>query len=178
MFRCTMIRRVLVHLCPAVPPAPNKMLEMAKSRFALDVTMMALLPPNSSMVRPRRFPTTSATRSPTRQDPVADIRGRRLSCSRRSPTVEPLPTTREKIAGSTLFSMQTSAAIFVTASAVNGVPEAGFHRVASPQTAAIAAFQLHTATGKLKAVITPTIPRGCHCSRMWWSGRSLAIVRP
>ena len=36
--------------------------------------------------------------------------------------------------------------------------------VVFPQIAARNAFQLHTATGKLNAVITPTIPNGCHCS--------------
>ena len=91
----------------------------------------------------------------------------RRSCSSRSPTVEPRPTTRLNTAGSTPFSRHTSDAIRVTAIAVSGVPEAGFHSVASPHTDAIAAFHDHTATGKLKALITPTTPRGCHCSRMW-----------
>ena len=62
--------------------------------------------------------------------------------------------------------------------AVSGVLLAGFHSVASPQTAAMAAFQLHTATGKLNAEITPTTPSGCHCSYMRWSGRSECMVRP
>jgi len=34
----------------------------------------------------------------------------------------------------------------------------------SPAIAARNAFQDQTATGKLNAVITPTGPRGCHCS--------------
>ena len=36
---------------------------------------MALLPPSSRRDRPRRFPTTSATRFPSRQEPVAETRG-------------------------------------------------------------------------------------------------------
>ena len=34
------------------------------------------------------------------------------------------------------------------------------------------AFQDHTATGKLKAEITPTTPSGCHCSYMRCCERS------
>ena len=50
------------------------------------------------------------------------------------------------------------------ATAVNGTEEDGFQITVSPAIAAIKAFQAHTATGKLKAEITPTIPSGCHCS--------------
>ena len=42
--------------------------------------------------------------------------------------------------------------------AVSGVGSAGFQTTGSPQTAAIAAFHDHTATGKLNAVMTPTGP--------------------
>ena len=42
------------------------------------------------------------------------------------------------------------------ASAVSGVRSDGFQITGSPQTNASAAFQLHTATGKLKALITAT----------------------
>ncbi len=48
----------------------------------------------------------------------------------------------------------------------------------SPQTAAIMAFQAQTAAGKLKAVMMPIGPSGCHCSIIRWRGRSLAMVRP
>ena len=54
----------------------------------------------------------------------------------------------------------------------------GFQMVTSPQTAARKAFQLHTATGKLKALMTPTMPIGCHCSYMRWPGRSECMVLP
>lgn len=39
-----------------------------------------------------------------------------------------------------------------------------YQRTASPQIRASAAFQPYTATGKLNADITPTIPIGFHCS--------------
>ena len=47
---------------------------------------------------------------------------------------------------------------------IAAAPGQGFQTVVSPQMAAMAAFQLHTATGKLNAVITPVGPSGCHCS--------------
>ena len=54
----------------------------------------------------------------------------------------------------------------------------GFHTRVSPQTSAIAAFHDHTATGKLKAVMTPTTPSGCHVSISRCPGRSEAMVLP
>ena len=64
------------------------------------------------------------------------------------------------------------------ASAVSGVRSEGFQITGSPQTNASAAFQLQTATGKLKALITATGPSGCHVSVRRWPGRSDAIERP
>ncbi len=60
-------------------------------------------------------------------------------------------STREKMAGSAPVSRQTRSAILITAIAVSGVFSDGFQIVASPQTAASAAFHDQTATGKLKA---------------------------
>ena len=40
----------------------------------------------------------------------------------------------------------------------------GYQSTGSPQVSASAAFQLHTATGKLNALITATGPSGCHVS--------------
>ncbi len=41
-----------------------------------------------------------------------------------------------------------------------GTFEDGFHRLVSPQIVAIIVFQDQTATGKLKALMVPTTPRG------------------
>jgi len=46
------------------------------------------------------------------------------------------------------------------------------------QTRARAAFQLHTATGKLKAEMIPTTPRGCQVSIMRCLARSEGTVSP
>jgi hypothetical protein len=64
------------------------------------------------------------------------------------------------------------------ASAVNGVFSDGFQMQAFPHTSASAAFQDHTATGKLKEVMIPVGPRGCQVSIIRWLKRSLAMVRP
>ena len=47
---------------------------------------------------------------------------------------------------------------------VSGVFSDGFQMHTSPQTHASIVFHDHTATGKLKALITPIGPKGCHCS--------------
>ena len=161
-----------------MPIAPKKIARSASSRLALGVTITALLPPNSMIVRPNRRWTVSATCCPILQEPVAEINGRRASAIFRSPTVSLDPIVNVKIAGSTSIRRQACSARRVTASAVSGVLFAGFHTTASPHTTASAEFQAQTATGKLKAVITPTTPSGCHCSCKRCLGRSDAMVRP
>ena len=52
------------------------MARRASSRLALGATIRPLLPPSSRSVRPSRLPTTSATRLPIRQLPVAEISGK------------------------------------------------------------------------------------------------------
>ncbi|MNN37639.1 hypothetical protein D3C81_1515970 [compost metagenome] len=54
----------------------------------------------------------------------------------------------------------------------------GFHSTPLPHTSASAAFHAHTATGKLKAEITPHRPYGCQVSRIACCGRSEAMVSP
>ena len=61
---------------------------------------------------------------------------------------------------------------------MSGVRSLGFQTTGSPHTSARAEFQLQTATGKLKAVITATGPSGCQVSSIRCPGRSEAIVRP
>ena len=53
---------------------------------------------------------------------------------------------------------------------MTGVFSDGFQTTASPQTKASAAFHDHTATGKLKAEMTPTTPTGCQVSIMRCDG--------
>ena len=62
------------------------------------------------------------------------------------------------------FFFSTGQMRLIAATALRAAFEDGFQITVSPHTRAINAFQDHTATGKLKAVITPTGPSGCHCS--------------
>src|SRR6266581_1768877 len=105
-------------------------------------------------------------------EPVAETNEIRASSANFCPTVLRSPTSSVKIAGSAPVSLQTRSQILVTAIAVSGVFSDGFQTVASPQTAASAAFHDQTATGKLNAVIIPIGPNGCHCSYIRWPGRS------
>ena len=68
--------------------------------------------------------------------------------------------------------------MFSQASAESGVFSDGFQITGSPQTTARAKFQAQTATGKLKALMTPIGPNGCQVSIIRWPGRSEAMVRP
>src|SRR5256886_16828735 len=140
------------------------------SRSALGVTINALLPPSSRMVRPSRPLTALATLNPMLVEPVADTKGIPGSSANFCPTVLRSPTSSVKIAGSAPVSRQTRSAIFVTAIAVSGVFSDGFQTVASPHTAASVAFQDQTATGKLNAVITAITPTGGHGSLNPWLG--------
>ena len=93
---CTISRRTDVHRWPAVPTAAKAVARTASSRSALGVMMMALLPPSSRIVRPSRRPTTSATRRPMRQLPVAETRGSRPSATMVSPISAASPRHRLK----------------------------------------------------------------------------------
>jgi len=140
-------------------------------------TIAALLPPSSSRLRPRRAATRGATCLPMRVEPVAETSGTRGSSTSASPTSRAPMTTCSRSSGAP-ERRAASCASARHASAVRTVFSDGFHTTESPHTNASAEFHDHTATGKLKAVMTPTTPSGCHCSIMRWPGRSLAIVRP
>jgi len=70
------------------------------------------------------------------------------------------PIIRLKTPSGIPLSYKTSAKILWQAIAVKGVFSEGFQTLTLPQTAAIMAFQAQTATGKLKAEIIHTIPKG------------------
>ena len=98
---------VVVQRCPAVPTDPNNTAGIANLRSASGVMMIALFPPNSRIVLPNLFDTTSAACLPTGVEPVTDMRGIFLLFNSISPTVEPLPTINEKIPSGKLFSFKT-----------------------------------------------------------------------
>ena len=174
---CKNKRLVLVHLCPVVPTAPNTTALRTNSGSASGITIIPLLPPNSSNERPSLLETAPPILRPILQEPVAEIKGALLSCTNISPT-SLLDPTKSDITPFHPNGSKTRLTIFWIAIAVSGVLEDGFQTMTSPQTAAIIAFQAQTAPGKLKAVTIPTIPKGCHCSYILWFGRSECIVFP
>src|SRR5579864_4324358 len=169
--------RVLVHLCPAVPTAPNNAPRTAISRSACSLIMIALFPPSSNRDLPRREATTDASAFPIRVDPVADTSGMRGSALIHSPASRP-PVTIQLTPSGTSFVLKIFDTICWHAREQSGVFSEPFHTDTLPQTHASILFQLHTATGKLNAEIIPTIPSGCHCSYIRCWGLSLCIVNP
>ena len=96
--------------------------------------------------------------------PVAETSGMRRSCISASPIVGPEPATRFRMPSGRSLPFSTGHISCSAAMALRAAFEDGFQTTVSPHTRAIKAFQDHTASGKLKAVITPTGPSGCHCS--------------
>ena len=128
--------------------------------------MIALLPESSSRHLPKRPATRIATSRPTREEPVKDSSATAGSSTSRCASALPGPSTSNWNTGGAPQRSSTALQIFCTAMAVSGALGEGFQTVALPQIAARNAFQLHTATGKLKALMTPTTPSGCHSSRI------------
>ena len=112
------------------------------------------------MVRPSRLPQIDEIFLPTTVDPVTENSGILGSAAKLSPITEERAMTRLNTPSGTLFFLSISLIIIWVAMAVKGVLELGFHTTISPATAAIIAFHAHTATGKLNALTTATIPSG------------------
>mmetsp|Transcript_19598 Transcript_19598/g.55125 ORF Transcript_19598/g.55125 Transcript_19598/m.55125 type:complete len:251 (+) Transcript_19598:782-1534(+) len=170
-------RRAVVHLCPAVPIAAKTTDGRATLRSASSMTVTALLPPSSRMLRPKRPATVVATSRPMAVLPVKEINGRRPSDAMAFPTSAP-PQHSVAIPPSYPFSTRTSAIIFCVAIDTKFVDGAPFQIWVFPQTRLMEAFQPATALGKLNAVIIPMAPRGFQVSRRAWSGRSLGTSCP
>ena len=68
--------------------------------------------------------------------------------------------------------------IFWQATAQREFSQILFQMTALPHIRAGAAFHDHTAAGNWKPEITPTIPRGCHCSYIRCMGLSECMLRP
>ena len=110
--------------------------------------------------------------------PVALTSGTRGSSTSACAVSAPPRTTHATSAGISGNEARARARSASHASAVSDAFSEGFQTTVSPHTSAIAAFQPHTAAGKLNAVMTPHTPSGCHVSIMRWPGRSEAMVRP
>ena len=124
-----------------------------------------------------RAATRGAISVPMRSDPVALTSATSGLSTSAWPSRAPAITSRCTAAGAPHSDAARSTKA-EHAIEVRGVIDDGFHTMVSPQTKATAAFQDHTAAGKLNAVMTPTTPSGCHVSISRWPGRSDGIVRP
>ena len=111
-------------------------------------------------------------------EPVAETSGTRGSSASWTARSAPPITSSASPSGTPPNRSAARSNSDMQASAVSGVRSEGFQITGSPQTKASAAFQLQTATGKLKALITATGPSGCQVSVRRWPGRSDAIERP
>ena len=173
-----MRRRSEVQRCPAVPTAEKTMARTAMSRSAEGATIIALLPPSSRIGRPQRAATFGPTMPPIRVEPVAEMIGTSLEFTSASPMAGPPMTSCTRPSGASPKRASARSMIFMLAMAVSGVFSEGFQMTGSPQTSASAAFHDQTATGKLKAEMTPQGPIGCQVSIIRCEGRSEAMVRP
>ena len=124
-----------------------------------------------------RLATRPATSLPMAVEPVTEISGRRPSSIIVDATSSFPPITRPARAPKP-SSSRIGRTTLVRPMAVRGVFGLGFQTHASPQVKASIEFHAQTAIGKLNAVRTATTPRGCHCSRMAWPGRSEGMVSP
>ena len=115
---------------------------------------------------------------PIAVEPVAETSGMRSSSASCTARSAPPITSSNRPSGTSPRRSAARRSSAVEASAVSGARSDGFHTTGSPQTRASAAFQLQTATGKLKALITATGPSGCQVSVRRCPGRSEAIERP
>ena len=138
------------------------------------------------------------TSLPTLVLPVKEIRGNWGSFAIALPTSAP-PQIMLQMAPGRLLSSKTLATILLVAMLQSGVDGAPFQIIVLPQiyfwkwiklrfnidehkfiwiTMARALFQPKTATGKLKAEMMPTVPRGFHISSRAWLGLSDGITLP
>ena len=137
----------MVQRWPAVPTAEKVMARWARSSLADGATIIALLPPSSRMVLPKRAATTGASSRPMRVEPVAETTRDARILRQRLAGLARAEHDLAKDAPRLAEAMQRAFDRVWTASAVSGVFWLGFQMTGLPQTTASAAFHDHTATG-------------------------------
>lgn len=160
-----------VQRCPQVPTAAKVQALNAISRLASSWMIVALFPPNSSSTLPNLFSTLLLTILPILLEPVKETKGTRWSWLIFSPISAP-PCSTVSTLGLIPFFLKTSPMICALAMVTSEEAGAPFQVTVFPQMRAMAAFHAKTAFGKLKAVMTPTVPSGFHTSIMKCSFRS------
>jgi hypothetical protein len=96
---------------------------------------------------------------PILDDPVKESNGILVSLDIAYPISAP-PCKTVRTFGLILFFNKTSRTIFAVAIVTKDEVGAPFQATVFPQIQAMAAFHANTALGKLKAVTTPTVPKG------------------
>ena len=96
-----------VHLCPAVPTAPNTAPGTTILRSADGVMIIALFPPSSKRDVPNLAPTAALTDLPIRVEPVAETKGTLVSFDINFPISAP-PITKPETPSGTSFASNTS----------------------------------------------------------------------
>ena len=154
--RCTRIRDLAQQSCPALSNTAYGAVAAARSRSASANTMLALLPPSSSVTRLMCRAQPAMTWLPTSVDPVKTIFRTCGWSTRRWPTTLPLPgSTWSTPSGSPASS--ASSAILI---AVSGVSSAGLATTVFPAASAGAMPQAKIGIGKFHGTIRPTTPTG------------------
>ena len=167
----TISRRSVVQRWPAVPAAENRIARAASSRSALGADDHRIVAAELEQHAPEALRDARARpRGPSRS--IRSPRPARCADRRPEPRrrrARPGPAAPARPAHRRSRAARGGPAA-ITASAHSGVFSLGFQITGLPQTSASAAFHAHTATGKLKALITSTGPSGCHCSIIRWFG--------
>ena len=154
--RSTRIRDRAQQSWPAFPKTAPGAAAAARSRSASAKTMLADLPPSSSVTRFMVWAAPTAIPRPTSVDPVNATLATSGCSTRRCPTVRPGPaTTLTTPSGS-----PASRAIRSSSSAVSGVSSAGLSTTVFPAASAGATFQAAIVSGKFQGTISATTPSG------------------
>ena len=156
MLRCTRIRLRAQQSCPALSNTPYGAVAAAFSRSQSSKTMLALLPPSSSVTRLTCLAAPAITWVPTSVDPVNTTLRTSGWVTNRSPITEPRPGSTWNRSGSRPASTASSPIRRV----VSGVHSAGLTSTALPAASAGANPHEAIGIGKFHGVIIPTTPSG------------------
>ena len=154
--RWTRIRDRAQQSCPALSNTAYGAVAAARSRSASANTMLALLPPSSSVSRFTCCAQPAMTWLPTSVDPVKTILRTAGWSTRRWPTTDPFPgSTWNTPSGSP--ASRASSPIRI---AVSGVRSAGLAITGLPAARAGPSPQPRIGMGKFHGTISPTMPTG------------------
>ncbi len=141
---------------PALPKTALGAAAAARSRSASAKTMLADLPPSSSVTRLIVCAAAAAIPRPTSVEPVKATLATSGCSTRRCPHTRPGPTTTL----TTPSGIPDSTAILSNSTAVSGVSSAGLRTTVLPAASAGPSFQPAMTSGKFQGVMSPTTPSG------------------